>query len=60
MVEPDNVVRVPDVLLATALGIEATLALLPPLFGVGWGIWAAYLCCATLGLVLAMRLVWSR
>ncbi len=60
MVEPDNTVRIPDLLLALFLGTEAVLALLPPWLGMGWGAWVIYLCCATAGLVVAMRTIWSR
>jgi hypothetical protein len=60
MVEPDNIVRVPDLCIATALGTEAVLALLSPLFGVGWAYWVVYLFCATAGLLVSMRFLWSR
>jgi hypothetical protein len=60
MVEPRSILHVPDLLLAVALGTDAVLSVLAPLFGVGWGIWVAYLLCATVGLALSMRYVWSR
>jgi uncharacterized membrane protein SpoIIM required for sporulation len=59
MVEPDNIVEVPSLLIAVALGSEAVLALLTPLFGGGMGTWAAYFGCACLALLVSMRFLWS-
>jgi hypothetical protein len=56
----DDIVRVPDLLLALAIGIEALLAMLQPLLGAGWGLWTIYLLCATAALWVAMRYLWSR
>ncbi len=58
MVEPDNIVEVPNVLLAVALGTEAVLALMSPLFGAGIGPWMGYFGCACLALWVSMRFLW--
>jgi hypothetical protein len=59
MVEPKDIVRVPDLLIAVALGTEAVLALLSPLFGAGMGPWVAYFGCACLALLVSVRFLWS-
>jgi hypothetical protein len=54
----DDIVRVPDLVLALAIGTEALLAMFQPLLGGGWGIWTVYLLCATVALWVAMRYRW--
>ncbi|HWE60191.1 MAG TPA: hypothetical protein VHB98_00620 [Chloroflexota bacterium] len=60
MVNEEPIVRPSDMLLALALGTAAVLAMLPPWFGLGWGVWFAWLSCATIGLVIAVRCIWLR
>jgi hypothetical protein len=55
----DDIVRVPDLVLALAIGTEALLAMLQPLLGAGWGMWTIYLLGATAALWVAMRYRWS-
>ena len=59
MVEPEDIVRVPDLLIAVAVGTEAVLALLSPLFGGGMGTWAVYFGCACVALLVSVRFLWS-
>jgi len=60
MIEPEGIIQFPGFMLAIVLGTEAVLALLSPLFGMGWGLWTAYLVSATIALILSVRFVWSR
>lgn len=59
MVEPENIVEIPSLLIAVALGTEAVLALMSPLFGAGLGPWIGYFGCACLALLVSMRFLWS-
>jgi hypothetical protein len=59
MVEPENVVDVPKMLISLAIGTEAVLALLSPLCGAGMGPWVEYFGCASLALFVSMRFLWS-
>lgn len=59
MVEPESIVGISGLLIAIAIGSEAVLALLSPLFGGGMGTWVAYFGCACLALLVSIRFLWS-
>lgn len=60
MREPDPIVHPCDLLLSLVLGTTAVLAVLPAWCGLGWGGTLVWLCYASIGLVVAMRYLWSR
>jgi hypothetical protein len=59
MVQEEPLMRGSDVLLALMLGSSAVLAMVLAMCGLGWSSWALWLCEATVGLVVAMRWLWS-
>jgi hypothetical protein len=59
-VSDQSTIRASDLAVALMLGTAATLSLLPPWCGFGWGGWLEWLCAALAGLAIALRFVWSR
>ena len=60
MRDAEPIVHPGDVLLSLLLGTTAILAVLPAWCGLGWGGACAWLAYATIGLLVAMRYLWSR
>jgi hypothetical protein len=60
MLSEEPVFRFGDWLLALLLGTVVVLAFLPPWCGLGWTSWFEWMCSGTVGLLIAIRCVWSR